>query len=126
MFCGLLRAEGIAAFVVHEYHIGNNWPLSTALGWTKVQVLSEQLAEAHSIGRLARDGEFQAMLRAEFGDLDDLHCPSCGKGDYSCRRPILPTITAILGSFLLGAAIPAWGWICSCRNCGTKFRTKIN
>jgi hypothetical protein len=126
MFCGLLCAEGIAAFVAHEHHIGNNWPWSTALGWTKVQVLPEQLDEAHSVGRLVRGGEFHALLQAEFGELGDTHCPVCGKTDYSNRRPVLPTIIAILSTFLLGVLIPAWGWVCSCRNCGAKFRTNAD
>jgi len=126
MFCGLLQAEGITAFVVYEHHIGNNWPLSTALGWTKVQVLLEQLGEARSVERLVRSGEFRALLLAEFGDLDDPRCPVCGKADYSRRRPISSTVISILVTFFLRALLPAWGWVCSCRNCGAKFKIKIS
>ena len=61
MFCGLLQAEGITAFVAHEHHIGNNWPLSTALGWTKVQVLPEELG---------RPG----LLKGWFGVVNFAHC----------------------------------------------------
>jgi hypothetical protein len=37
-----LWAEGIFAVVSHQYHVGNNWVYSTALGGVKVQVLRAQ------------------------------------------------------------------------------------
>ncbi len=44
MFCGRLMAEGIAAFVAHECHIGNAWHYSVALGGVKVQVSRKRIA----------------------------------------------------------------------------------
>jgi hypothetical protein len=121
IFCGRLQSEGVPFFIAYEFHIGNNWPLSTALGWVKVQVPLEQLADARKVVERARSGEFHALLEGEVGDIDDPHCPNCGAADYWCRRPHLHVIIAILCTFFL-VLVPAWGRVCFCNRCGAKFR----
>ncbi len=121
MFCGLLKSEGVPAFVAHECHVGNYWSYSTALGGAKVQVPLDRLGDAKSIEKFSRAGEFRILLEKEFGDLDDPRCPVCASADYSRRRPHYSVAAAVFGLFFLGALLPAWGWVCSCKSCGAKF-----
>jgi hypothetical protein len=121
LFCGRLKSEGVPAFVAHEHHVGTYWTYSTALGGAKVQVPFDRLADARSIEHLTRAGEFRALLQEEFGNLDDPHCPVCGSTVFDRRRPHYAAALAIFGLFLLGGLLPAWGWVCTCKNCGAKF-----
>ena len=122
MFRSRLQAEGILAVVVHEYHVGNAWHYSTALGGAKVQVVDEtQAVEAKSIGQHCENGEFLSLLESEFGNTDDT-CPNCGSNDYSIRRSIPRLILAVILIFPAGLIVPPKGWICFCNRCGTKFR----
>lgn len=116
-----LEAEQIPAFVAFEFHIGNNWPWSTALGGVRVQVPTSCEAQAIEVERGCRDGRYRAEL-AEFfaGDLDDPRCPHCGSTDFRKRRPI-GVIVFFVVALLAISAVPAWGWVCSCRKCGTRF-----
>ena len=99
MFCSRLEAEGIPAVIAHEYHIGNAWHFSTALGGVKVQVQDERQEEAKSIENSCRDGEFRSLLELDFGGLDDVRCPNCGSSEYWKRRPLLRAVIAIMVSF---------------------------
>lgn len=121
MFCSRLRAEGVAAVVAHEYHVWNNWPLSTALGGVKVQVPEEQEAEAREIERQCRAGEFSSEVDDATVEGDRVTCPSCGSASVAQRRPIPQAAFAIVASFLAGTVWPAWGAVYSCKECGTKF-----
>lgn len=112
-----LEAEGFVAFVVQPYHISANWPLSTALGGVKVQVLDEDADGARAVLARCRSGLFQAELQEEFGNLDDPRCPNCGAQDYSQRRPTREILFTLALMFFL--PIPAVGWRRRCRVCGT-------
>jgi hypothetical protein len=114
-----LEAEGVPAFVAYEFHIGNNWLWSTALGGARVQVWDRLAIDAFDVWQRCRDGEFRDHLVMEFGDIDDPRCPHCGAQNYWKRRSILTTI--IFFALLPLGMVPAWGWVCICRNCGTKF-----
>jgi hypothetical protein len=114
-----LEAEGVPAFVTYEFHIGNNWLWSTALGGARVQVWDRLAIDAFDVWQRCRDGEFRDHLVMEFGDIDDPRCPHCGAQNYWKRRSILVTI--IFFALLPLSMVPAWGWVCICRNCGTKF-----
>lgn len=120
LFAGRLRAEGIHASVAFQYHVGNNWAYSTALGGAIVQVTNDDYVESKSIERLSRSGEFKRQLEDVFGDLDDLRCPNCGATDYWKRRPIYQGILSIVALFSVGI-LPPWRWIYFCNVCGTKF-----
>ncbi len=116
-----LEAEGVPAFVQHEFHIGNNWPWSTALGGVKVQVWHRLANDATEIARLCRLGGFRDELANLFGDIDDPRCPFCGSFDYRRRRPY-PEIIFVLAVSFLFVLTPASHWIYFCRQCGTKYR----
>jgi len=122
IFHGRLTAEGVPAFVAHEFHIWVNWPYATALGGVKVQVPLDWLDAARHIEQLCRDGEFRAILEAEFGKLDEITCRHCGATDHEKLRPIPRQLLAIMASFLTGTLLPAWGWIYACRNCCRRFK----
>lgn len=82
MFCCRLEAEGVPAFVAHEFHVGNVWHYWTALNGGKVQVNEEQSAEARSMESRSRGREFRSLLESEFGSMDNVHirttCPDNG------------------------------------------------
>jgi hypothetical protein len=122
IFLGRLKAEGIPAYIAHEFHVGNNWAYATALGGVKVQVPADRLGEARHVERLSGAGEFRALLEAEFGDLNEIHCRKCGSADYRRLRPIPRQLLAIVASFLTGTVFPAWGWIHVCNACRTRFK----
>jgi hypothetical protein len=114
-----LEAEGVPAFVAYEFHIGNNWLWSTALGGARVQVWHRLATDAWNVVQRCRDGEFHDDLVTEFGDIDDPRCPHCGSRNYWRRRPILMML--FFFALLPLGLVPAWDWACFCRNCGTKF-----
>ena len=64
MFRARLCAEGVPAFIAHEYHIGNAWHYSVCLGGVKVQVPDDRKDEALSVEKLCRDGEFKSLPAA--------------------------------------------------------------
>lgn len=111
--------------MVHEYHIGNAWHYSTALGGVKVQVFEERKEEAKSIEWRCRGGEFRSLLESEFGPLDDVQCPNCRSHEHWKRRPLLRAVLAITLSALFGVILPPIGWIYFCDQCGTKFKQPL-
>lgn len=116
-----LEAEGVAAFVAHDHHIGMNWQWSTALGGAKVQVLDEEAADALSIARRCRAGDFRAELLDMFGDIDEPHCPACGSGTFE-QRHTYPLVVLSGALFMLaGVIVPPWRWVRRCRACGTRW-----
>jgi len=121
MLCGRLEAEGVPAFVVHAFHVGNKWMISVALGGAKVQVPSEYAGDARRIEELCRRGEFRTLLEAEIGDLDDVRCPKCGAREHSKRRPLPRAALAIMVSLLCGVVCPPLGWVYFCDKCGWSF-----
>jgi hypothetical protein len=88
MFRLRLEAEDVPAVVAYEFHIGNNWLWSTALGGVRVQVPNDFAEAAFDVKSLCRTGKYRADLIEEFGDIDDPHCPHCGSQNYWKRRPL--------------------------------------
>ena len=124
MLRGLLETEGIQATVAHEFHVGNNWPWSTALGGVKVQVPRAFEEDAHKIERSCRDGDYRTILEDEMDDIDDPTCPACGASHFWKRRSAPHIFLTILFLFVLGVAVPPLNWILLCQNCGTQFRQR--
>lgn len=91
-----LEAEGIPASVAFQYHVGNNWWYSTALGGAKVQVPRSWLREARAVELSSRTGVFEDELRTEFGEIDDVRCPRCGSERFQKRRPIASIVLALV------------------------------
>jgi DNA-directed RNA polymerase subunit RPC12/RpoP len=114
-----LEAEGMPAFVAYEFHIGNNWLWSTALGGVRVQVWHHLAKDAWDVWQRCRNGEFRHDLVAEFGDIDDPHCPHCGSTELKKRRSVAMIALVVAALFIL--SMPAWGWVYVCKKCGTKF-----
>ena len=124
MFCSRLEAEGVPAFIAHEYHIWNAWHFSICLGGVKVQVPSEMAGDARSIEERCRNGEFVAQLEHDFGDLEELRCPNCGSNERWKRRPIVRAVISIAVSLWSGMVFPPLGWVYFCEECGTKFKSQ--
>lgn len=120
MLRGRLEIEGIPAFVAHHHHIGVNWPLSTALGWTKVQVPWSWRAEAGDVIARCRAGEYHDDLVEAFGDIDDRRCPRCGSLRWR-RRATWPDLVYSLVLSTV-ALTPPSEWVYRCRDCGTRYR----
>ncbi|MGD0189330.1 MAG: hypothetical protein ABSD74_01175 [Rhizomicrobium sp.] len=126
MFCSRLNAEGIPAVVSHEFHVGNAWHYSTALGGVKVQVPYDCIEHARTIQQLCASGEFKSLLERDIGDLDDIRCPKCGSNLSRRRRPVIEGILAVAISLWFRTIYPPTGWVCFCENCGTKFRPVLH
>lgn len=116
---GKLESEGIAAYLADRYLIGVNWNFSFAVGGVRLQVASEDAAEARVI--LSADESSaaaeSAAARAGF-DWED-SCPSCGSKQL--KQIKLGRKSAAI-SMLLGMPILFWGTRLSCRNCGHTWR----
>jgi DNA-directed RNA polymerase subunit RPC12/RpoP len=125
MFRSRLEAEGVPAFVIHEYHIGNAWHYSTALHGVKVQVHEEQSEEASAVRKSCGNGEFRSLLETQFGDIDDIRCPNCGSHDYWRRRTVPWATIAVTLTVLFGGIVPPIGWVYYCNQCGTKFKQPL-
>ena len=121
MFRGRLEVEDIAAFVIHPYHIGMNWPWSRALHGVKVQVLRDDTAGALEVMGRCRSGAYSAELLELFGTLGEPQCPHCGSIEY--RKT--PSPAQIFFSFALFLAtfipVPPEVWRRTCRSCGTRW-----
>jgi hypothetical protein len=57
MFRLRLEAEDVPAVVAYDFHIGNNWLWSTALGGVRVQVPHDFADAAFDVKSLCRNGE---------------------------------------------------------------------
>jgi hypothetical protein len=93
---GRLIAEGVAAVVAHEHHVGNLWPYTLALGGVKVQVPDSQLEMAREIVARCRSGDYQDELDPGPDRLVPLHCPSCGSAIVMSRPAFKWSILLIL------------------------------
>lgn len=120
MFRMLLEAEGVPASVAFAFHIGNNWLWSTALSGAHVQVPRRFALQAQEAYRLCLDGFYRQALAAELGDLDERCCPRCGSQEFERRQPLLALLIVL--ALVAFPTLPAWGWLCVCRQCGQKFR----
>ena len=120
-----LEAEGIPAFVTHEFHISMVWPYVLALGGAKVQVPSELHQEALEIQLMCITGNFKTLLEESFGDLDDIHCPYCSSTKFSKRTSIPVAIAAALSLLVARAMFPAKATIYECENCRRRWRRPL-
>lgn len=120
-----LEAEGIPAFVTHEYHISMLWPYAVALGGAKVQVPDELRQEALEIGLMCRKGVFKTLLEESFGDLDDIHCPYCSSTKFGKRTSIPVAIAAALSLVVARTMFPAKATIYDCENCRRSWRRPL-
>jgi hypothetical protein len=117
LFRGRLEAEGVTAFVAHEWNVANAWHRSVSLGGVKVQVSSDQYETAREIERACCRGDYRDVLRDEVGDLDDPVCPHCGGTEYRKRRPFLRAAVAVALSMTTACVVPPLGWILRCETC---------
>ena len=120
VLCGRLSAEGIPAWIAHEYQIANDWFRATARHGAWVQVPGIREAEAFEIVRAAKVGDFEALLTEQFGEINKLHCPQCGATSCWKRRPFLEGTFAILFGVLTLTIPPLLRWIYFCNSCGKR------
>lgn len=126
MFASRLEAEEIPSFVAHGMHVGNAWHYSFALGGAKVQVLTEDFADARNIETLCRRGDYVSLLETEFGPLEETCCTNCGSTEKWKRRPFPRAIAAIAILTISGMILPPLGWVYFCESCGTKYRAPLH
>ena len=119
---GRLEAEGLFAVVVHEHHVGLNWPWALALSGAKVQVLDDEREAALDIARRGLAGDYRRELEPVFGPLDDPCCPHCRSDRFTSRRPV--SMLAMLAVLYLyfGVIFPLRASVHRCRVCGTRWR----
>lgn len=122
MFRLLLDAEGVPAFVAHEFHVGNAWHLGLALGGVKVQVPAGFFERACEIDTRCRAGEFRADIVGDPGDGDAVSCPNCGSTSFRKRKLVTQIVLAVLLLASSGIAIPLWAGRCRCNICGAEWR----
>lgn len=118
MLRGRLEAESVRAWVAFEYHVGNNWLVSNALGGVRVQVSADDAERARDVAENCTGGKYHAMLRDRLGEIDDRQCPNCGSTDLRRGWPTPLVLAVFILAFPLGS-VPAWRWNWSCQRCGT-------
>lgn len=111
IIAGRLEAEGIRAFVAHEHHIWANWFMSNALQGVKIQISSDDAAEASQVLVRLRAGEF-----ADIDDPAAAACSHCGAKD--ALRPGRSRRVALLVLWFLALPLPFAKWGRRCGVCG--------
>src|SRR6202008_2823102 len=106
MFRGRLEAEDIAAFVIHPYHLGMYWSWSRALHGVKVQVLSEDAAQASAVLGRCLSGAYSAELLALFGTLGEPQCPNCGSIECKRHGSFADAAFGLVVAYLFAIVIP--------------------
>lgn len=119
---GRLEAEGIPAFVAHEHHIWANWGFSHALGGVKLQVVSENAAQAEAILKEQIEGKYEAALKEEFPDIKDNACPKCGSKDFKNSIPFGLLVLVVLSLGLLAIIFPVRRENHTCLKCGSTWK----
>lgn len=118
---GRLEAEGIPAFVAHEHHVWANWVFSHALGGVKLQVMSENAAQAVAILKEHVEGKYEAALKEEFPDIKDNACPKCGSKEFKSAIPFGLLALVILTLGLVSIIFPVRRENQTCLKCGNKW-----
>jgi hypothetical protein len=122
-FASRLRAEGVFA-VSQQHGFGYaNWSWVLAHGGFRVWVVDAELEATRAVIVKILDGEFQRELEAEFGDLDDVACPTCGSEDFLSRSAYADIAMAIL-LFPIGVSIPALPRVHRCETCANWWSEK--
>ena len=119
---GRLEAEGIPAFVIHEYHIWANWFFSNAVGGVKVQVNSTDATRAKEILSKLENAEFEKILEENEGPFEVTSCPKCGSQSISECRWNEKISLIILWAYVI--PIPYIQGKLKCLNCGAKWVSK--
>jgi len=119
---GRLVAEGIPAFVLHEYHIWANWLISNALGGVKIQVNNNHLLEAKEVLEKIDNGEFEKELEERDGPIDKIICPGCKSNIIiECRWN---EKIALFVVSLLSIPLPYLQGQLECAKCGFQWVSK--
>jgi hypothetical protein len=121
MFRGRLWSEDIPAFVLFEYHIGNNWPLGLGLGGARVQVPNGLEDEARAVWLACEAGVYRDELESEFGPFERIICPHCGSPKWRWYKPWLATFMDAIIVFGLGLPLPSQRERRVCRVCKTRW-----
>ena len=121
MFRSRLEAEDIPAFIIHPYHVGMNWSWSRALQGVKVQVLSEDVADAAAVVERCLSGAYSAELLELFGWLGEPQCPHCGSIECKRHGTYADAVTGFVVAFFFSIVIPPSRWQRTCRSCGTEW-----
>lgn len=113
---GLLRAEGIDAFVFDAGVVRQNWGTALAYGGYRVMVSPLQAEQARQLLIAWRQGEYALP-----DDLDDaLRCPRCAGTDIRPDQQRRGWSFVVVSLF--GLPIP-WRWQrrVHCRSCGQRW-----
>lgn len=118
--CGRLQAEGIAASVAFDGHVGANWPLALALGGVAVQVPASQFADAAGILQAYAAGEYAGDVDAITGDVPAV-CTACGGEECIARVPAAQKALAVALFLFGGATFPTRQDDVVCARCGAPW-----
>lgn len=113
---GLLRAEGIDAFVFDEGVVRQNWATALAYGGYRVMVAAPQAEQGRLVLTAWRQGEYALPEEAD----DALHCPRCNATDIQPDRRRRGWSFVV--AYVLGLPIP-WRWQrrVHCRHCDYRW-----
>jgi hypothetical protein len=107
-----LEADGIAAIVANEYHVGLNWLQATALGGAKVQVEAGDADAAMEIVGAVERGDYVLPDAIE----DTRECPRCRSAD--AIRDKTTWRLSLLSLVLLSVPLPFAKSRLRCLDCG--------
>lgn len=107
--------------MAHEHHIWANWVFPHALVGVKVQVVSENAAQAEAILKEHIEGKYQAELKEEFPDIKDSACPKCGSKDFKSSFPF-GLLALVFSLRLLAIIFPVRRENHTCLKCGNTWK----
>lgn len=114
-----LEADGVPASVAFANHAIVNWPMSLALGGTRLQVPTEYMSQAKEILAAYAAGTLEDELNEVVG-LQSEHCPHCGSTDFKRTMRLHEHIAAIV-IVVFVAAYPTRRSTFVCRGCGHRW-----
>ena len=121
LFKTRLEAENIGAFIQGEDFVYLLWPYATAVGGVRVCVVADEVTKTHEVIANCINGTYRRELEAEFGELDDVRCPSCGSTSIKSRSSY-GDLVLLAAVFFIGSAIfPARARAHIRSSCGRKW-----
>ena len=114
-----LEADGIPATIAFANHAIANWPMSLALGGTRIQVPESYLAQSRKILSDYEAGRLEDELDETAG-LQRAHCPRCGSTEFKRTMTWRKRAAAIV-IIVLVAAFPTSRSRFICKTCGHRW-----
>jgi hypothetical protein len=121
--CQFLRSHDIDADVLSQYFLRQDWIRLLAYGGFHVVVTAENQAQALSLLKEWKAGEWDLERVDPSIEIDRVICPACGSSKTHentwPRRALI-----VLGLFFLPVLTGGFRWHFKCDSCGRGFRAK--